>query len=392
MRRPLHLSFVTLGAVPTIELLAITSLFRRREGPTGRRKAEPQRKGQHARHAAHHNFARPGPICFGHECTPSLSPHSFAAWQCSVRQTPVSLAGLFRETFYPSRRHIKKGDRWATLFTRQERALFPIHRKGDQRIPSHSALKTIARIDIHHPVDNGRSRTIERAPARLDAIGALIFLVRVVIPHHLAAVGRIATQMPVYRSGEHNPRNSRHGGGLGGAALFFGRRSRAVGYTICAHPSQCHTQTYRHRHYYRGWCQNRCQNPARSLPQYQTGPRTPVWHPPPNPTEYHQSGRPCQPAAATGFPPSGPGSMACITPDFCPARMTRLPSGKIRRMGGRGKVKIGARVPADKLVSSVCSQPTFQASPAVNCLDHRNSPVRRSKATTASLVREAGSE
>ena len=76
-------------------------------------------------------------------------------------QTPLSLTGLFQETSSPSLRHIKKGDRLVTLFARQERALFTIHRKGDQGVPADAAGKTVARMDIDHTIDNSRTRTVK---------------------------------------------------------------------------------------------------------------------------------------------------------------------------------------------------------------------------------------
>ena len=85
------------------------------------------------------------------------------------------------------------------------------------------------------------------------------------------------------------------------------------------------------------------------------------------------------------------GSTACSTPDFWPANRTRRPFAKVTRIADEPKSKSGPRA-SGQFESSAVSQPMFHASFGVNCRDQMNSPVRRSKATIASLVSDAGSE
>src|SRR5258708_9686453 len=78
--------------------------------------------------------------------------------------------------------------------------LFPIDREGKQGV---------ARIDVHHPVHDGRSAVIQGTAARLDTVLGWKVLCRVEVPQDLAVDGGISAQMPVHRS---RKRASRHDG------------------------------------------------------------------------------------------------------------------------------------------------------------------------------------
>src|SRR6266404_2008337 len=80
------------------------------------------------------------------------------------------------------------------------RVLFPIDREGEQGV---------ARIDVHHPVHDGRSTVVQGTAARLDTVLGWKVLCRVEVPQDLAVDGGISAQMPVHRS---RKRASRHDG------------------------------------------------------------------------------------------------------------------------------------------------------------------------------------
>src|SRR5260370_12172392 len=80
------------------------------------------------------------------------------------------------------------------------RVLFPIDREGEQGV---------ARIDVHHPVHDGRSAVVQGTAARLDTVLGWKVLCRVEVPQDLAVDGGISAQMPVHRS---RKRASRHDG------------------------------------------------------------------------------------------------------------------------------------------------------------------------------------
>jgi hypothetical protein len=87
------------------------------------------------------------------------------------------------------------------------------------------------------------------------------------------------------------------------------------------------------------------------------------------------------------------GSNAQPTPDFWPATITSLPSGRFTRIGALPKSKSGPRSSAGGQFAPFCGppQPTMKMSFAVTCDVHLTAPVSRSKAMMASLVGCCGS-
>src|ERR1700722_7154535 len=71
------------------------------------------------------------------------------------------------------------------------RVLFSLDREGKQGG---------SRIDVDHPVHDGRPAVIERTPARLDAVLGWKVPCRVEVPQNLPVDGGISAQMPVHRS------------------------------------------------------------------------------------------------------------------------------------------------------------------------------------------------
>src|SRR6266403_522283 len=67
------------------------------------------------------------------------------------------------------------------------RVLFPIDREGEQGV---------ARIDVHHPVHDGRSTVVQGTAARLDTVLGWKVLCRVEVPQDLAVDGGISEQLP----------------------------------------------------------------------------------------------------------------------------------------------------------------------------------------------------
>src|SRR5712692_3551455 len=85
------------------------------------------------------------------------------------------------------------------------------------------------------------------------------------------------------------------------------------------------------------------------------------------------------------------GSIAYTTADFCPSSSARFPLGSDTSIEDEAKSKSGP-FESGQLILSCRKQELFHASFAVNCFDHRISPVDILRATTASLVDVGGSE
>src|SRR5262245_26067223 len=85
------------------------------------------------------------------------------------------------------------------------------------------------------------------------------------------------------------------------------------------------------------------------------------------------------------------GSIAYTIADFCPSSSARFPLTSLTSMDDAAKSQSGP-FESGQLILSVRKHELFHASPAVNCLDHRISPVDILSATTASLNDVGGSE
>src|SRR6266852_5810843 len=85
------------------------------------------------------------------------------------------------------------------------------------------------------------------------------------------------------------------------------------------------------------------------------------------------------------------GSIAYTIADFCPSSNARFPVGSVTSIEDAAKSKSGP-FESGQLILSVRKHELFHASLAVNCLDHKISPVDIFSATTASLIDVGGSE
>src|SRR5262249_52800378 len=93
-------------------------------------------------------------------------------------------------------------------------------RECQQHIPRHTTPLTIARVRVEHAADDGRSAIVKGAAVGLYSVDRGVILRGVVIPQHLAIVGRIGAQVAIDRTGEYHPRNHRDRRRLGGTTVW----------------------------------------------------------------------------------------------------------------------------------------------------------------------------